>query len=470
VLFRWGVDTAFMRLYYDCTDTRARQQLASTLFLFLLVVNGSLLVAGVVAAPWLTEQLIGPSYGGTLVTLTLANTFVAGFFFLPYHVFRINGEPSRYIAFTFGRSAGTIVLRLLFVIGAGMGVFGLVLADVIVTILLAALLSRSIAPLIRPVFSRSVLREALQFGLPRIPHSLAQQVVGVADRYLLKAFGTLADVGMYSIGATFGLALKLFLSAFEAAWTPFFLGVMREKDGARILSTVSTYVIAVLALLVAGLSALATDVVALATAPAFHGAAIVTPWIAIGVMFQGLYLIGSIGLVITKKTTIYPISTGIAAAVSVVANVLLIPRFGLLGAAWANVAAYATLAGVTTVFSWRLYPVPYEWGRLARVAAAASAGYLVATRVVPGDQGTVPGLFARGMATVLVYVIVLAVSGFFHAGELKVLRDMRRRVSSPAKTPVVGVSSTEVEMAGEILASAPELDPADGGRVHDKKA
>jgi O-antigen/teichoic acid export membrane protein len=39
VTFRWGVDTAFMRLYYDCKDQFSRQQLASTVFFFLLVVN-----------------------------------------------------------------------------------------------------------------------------------------------------------------------------------------------------------------------------------------------------------------------------------------------------------------------------------------------------------------------------------------------------------------------------------------------
>ena len=36
ILFRWGVDTAFMRLYYDCADPPARQRLASTIFFFLL--------------------------------------------------------------------------------------------------------------------------------------------------------------------------------------------------------------------------------------------------------------------------------------------------------------------------------------------------------------------------------------------------------------------------------------------------
>ena len=101
---------------------------------------------------------------------------------------------------------------------------------------------------------------------------------------------------------------------------------MRKRTPRRIYRTVSTYVVAVLVLLVAGLCALAPDVVRLFTTPQFHPAAQVTPWIALGVMFQGLYLVGSIGLVITKRTTLYPISTGLAAVASLVANALLIPQ------------------------------------------------------------------------------------------------------------------------------------------------
>jgi hypothetical protein len=85
------------------------------------------------------------------------------------------------------------------------------------------------APLIRPLFSRDVLGDALGFALPRVPHSIAHQVIGFADRYFLNAYGTLRDVGLYSIGASFALALKFFLGAFEAAWTPFFLGLMRDR-------------------------------------------------------------------------------------------------------------------------------------------------------------------------------------------------------------------------------------------------
>jgi O-antigen/teichoic acid export membrane protein len=68
-------------------------------------------------------------------------------------------------------------------------------------------------PLIRPLFSRDVLREALRFGLPRVPHGLLQQAMFVVDRYAIRIFSALSEVGLYQMGASFGMALKLVLNA-----------------------------------------------------------------------------------------------------------------------------------------------------------------------------------------------------------------------------------------------------------------
>jgi O-antigen/teichoic acid export membrane protein len=471
IVFRWGVDTAFMRLYYDCADSAARQRLASTLFFFLLALNGSLLAVGLASADWLSELLFDTAQHGLLVGLVIANTFVVGFYFMPFQVMRIREQSAQFIALVFSRSAGTLILRLVLVVGAGLGVLGVVVADVLVTAVFTLVLSRWFAPLLRPVFSRDIIREALKFGLPRIPHSLANQVVSLADRYFLKAYRTLDEVGIYSVGASFGLALRLFLSAFEFAWTPFFLGVMREPDAKRIYSTVSTYVLALLVLLVAAVCAMAPDLVRLATTPRFHPGAIVTPWIALGVMFQGVYLVGSIGLVITKRTTRYPLATGLAAVTSLSFNVWLIPRYGMLGAAWANAIAYGTLAAVTVGFSWHLYPIPYEWGRLLRVSIAGVAAYAAATGILPQSTPALPGLFLRGLLTAVVYALVLWVSGFFHAGELRVLRDIRQRAVARRVDRAPEPDPNQAEMAGEIVAGGaePSVEPADVERTIDRR-
>jgi O-antigen/teichoic acid export membrane protein len=458
VAFRWGVDTAFMRLYFDCADQAARQRLASTIFFFLLLANGSLLAVALASAGWLSTHLFGAPDRALLIGLVLANTFIAGFFFIPLQVLRIGERSAQFIGLVFARSAGTLVMRLILVIAFGMGVLGVVLADVIVTLIVTPVVAIWLTPLLRPMFSREVLRDALGFGLPRIPHSIASQAISLADRYFLNANGTLRDVGLYSIGASFGLAPKLLLSAFESAWTPFFLGAMRERDAKRIYRVVSTYVLAVPAVAVAALSAMAPDLVRLTTTTDFHAAAAVTPWIALGVMFQGIYLVGSIGLVITKRTMLYPVATGTAAVVSLVGYALLIPRFGLLGAAWANALAYGTLAVVTVGISLRLYPISYEWSRLLRIAVAAVGGYLAAGWLTAASMPAWAGLVMRGGITVTVYVVGLFVTGFFHAGELRMLQEIRARVLPPRATRLPDPEPASIEMAGEILSPTTEPD------------
>jgi O-antigen/teichoic acid export membrane protein len=180
--------------------------------------------------------------------------------------------------------------------------------------------------------------------------------------------------------------------------------------------------------------------------PAYAAGGPVITWTAVGVLFQGIYLLTSIGLNITKRTQFYPVSTIAGAACNVGLNFFLIPRFGILGAAWANAAAYGLQAGVAYRLSQRFYPIRYEWGRLARVAAAAAAAYWLAA-VLPSMR-PFAGFLLRGTTVVVVMGVLLGVSGFFRPDELRVLQSLRRRPTAPI-TP----ASETIELAGEIVAT-----------------
>ena len=78
-------------------------------------------------------------------------------------------------------------------------------------------------------------------------------------------FATLENIGVYAWRCRFGLTQKLFLSAFESAWAPFYYATIREPDAPRVFRTVTTYGVAVLALLTAGLSAVGRDAAAAMT-------------------------------------------------------------------------------------------------------------------------------------------------------------------------------------------------------------
>jgi O-antigen/teichoic acid export membrane protein len=322
-----------------------------------------------------------------------------------------------------------------------------------VTLAFTAILAPWFAPLLRPVVSGAVLREALRFGLPRIPHGVAHQTIAVADRYVLAHFVPLREIGLYSIGASFGLALKLFLSAFEYAWAPFYFATMRDPDARRVFSLVTTYGLAVLVLLVAGLSAVATDVVRLMTRPEFYPAARVVPWIGLGVLFQGVYLLTSIGLNITKQTALYPVATAAAAGASVAANLVLVPRFGAVGAAWSNALAYAVLAGVAMRLSQRRYPIRYEWDRILRIGLSGAGAWLAAVILVPDRLPALAGLLAHGTVVLGTYPALLWVLGFYAPREVALLAQLAARARR-SRPPAAVEEATE--LAGEIVSATPD--------------
>jgi len=476
IVFRFGLDGAFMRLFYDATDVPARQRLASTIVFFLLAVNGIVLLALMAAAPWLAAVLLegGRDYAAPL-RLMLLNTFAISFTFIPFALLQIEERAVLFSAITLFRSAATVVLRLVFVINLGLGISGLYIADLIVTAASLAILARWFARLIRPVFSVAVLREALAFGVPRMPHAGAQQVMAVGDRFILTRFVSLDNVGVYGVSVSFGLAQKLFLSAFQSAWAPFIFATAKEPDAARVFRGVTTYAVAVLALLTAGLSAIGGDAVAAMT----HGRLLapddprwievrsIVAWTAVGVFLQGVYLLTSTGLNITKQTRYYPIATITAAAVNIGLNFVLIPAWGIVGAAWANVAGYAVQAWLGYHFSQRFYPVAYERGRIVRVCGAAFGAY-VAARLLPSIEIAVdprsslaplPDVLARGVTVVVVFVALLALTGVFRPGELARLRALRGR---PHAAPRPQRSPDSTEMAGEIVST--DIDLPDSNR------
>lgn len=465
IVFRFGLDGAFMRLFYERDDAEGRRQLASTIFFFLLALNGSIVIALLVAAPALSAALLGSADYTTALRLMLLNTFAIGFTFIPFHVLRMEERTVTFSLLTLMRAVLTTIVRLVLIVNLGLGVTGLYLADVIVTAGVLVALQRWFAPLIRATFSRAVLRDALRFGLPRVPHAAAQQIMAAGDKFVLKLFVGIESIGVYSVAVSFGLVEKLFLSAFESAWAPFYYATIREADAARTFRVITTYGVAVLALLTAGVSSVGVQAAQAMTHgfllapddPRWADVSTVITWTAIGVFLQGFYLLTSIGLNITKKTGYYPIATVSAAAVNILLNFLLIPRFGIVGAAWANGAGYAVQAVLGYSFSQRFYPIAYEWGRLLRVCGAAIAAAALAHSMpslsppvsARSILAPLPDLLVRGSVVVVAFAALLAVSGFFRKDELARLGALRRR--RPAAAVIASPGSTE--MAGEIVAA-----------------
>ncbi|MFO7300874.1 MAG: oligosaccharide flippase family protein [Acidobacteriota bacterium] len=424
VISRLGLDGAFMRYYHD----RGEQVpvLASTIAWFLAATGFVFFGLLWLLAPWLSGLLFDDPQYVVPLRLMLVNTYGMSLTFIPFHVMRLRNQAATYSAFAFARSVGTLILRIVLVIGMGLGVTGMYAADLIVTLVLVPLLLPWFRPYLRKAFSPDELRVVLRFGLPRVPHGLAQQALEGGNKLLLSAYIPQAQLGVYQNAFTLGTAVKFFMSAFETAWAPFYYDAARRPDGRHTLSRMTTYAAAVLVLLVAGTSAVARDVVLVMLTPDYLPAVNVLPIVALALAFQGLYLLTSIGLNLTSRTEFYPVATIAAATTGLSAGFLLMPTLGVTGAALALLTAYVVQASVAYIFARRFYPIDYEWGRIFRIVAAGVVA-AAAARWLP-EMPPLAGLLVRGTTVVVVFTGLIWISGFLRATERAFLHERIARV------------------------------------------
>jgi O-antigen/teichoic acid export membrane protein len=112
-----------------------------------------------------------------------------------------------------------------------------------------------------------------------------------------------------------------------------------------------------------------------------------------------------------------------ALVANIALNLALVPPLGIVGAGIALVASYLVVLVLMYGFTQRLFPVPYEWGRLARVAGVASGIVALGELLLP-TEGFL-GLFAR-TALWLAYPLALLATGFFTSGERRWLARLRQ--------------------------------------------
>ena len=127
------------------------------------------------------------------------NSAIAAFFFLPFNFLRIQNRPKQFATWTFARALGTVVARLVLVVGLRLGIIGIMLADLFVSTVLLLALSRVLKPLLAWQFSWKLVRNMLAYGLPRVPYAVLHQIMAMSDRFFLRLFLPLRDLSLIHI-------------------------------------------------------------------------------------------------------------------------------------------------------------------------------------------------------------------------------------------------------------------------------
>ena len=418
-ILRGGISTAFFRFWFDSPDQSHRRVVLRTSFWYTMTAATFGLAAGWIFADWISDALFGTTDRSWLVRAAFVALWAQMNFEQLTSVFRVEERSTAFVAASLVNVAITIGATVFFVVNLEWGATGLIVGNFTGTLCVYAALLFYRREQLGLQFDWRLYKAMEKFGLPLVPSGLFLWVVNFVDRLLLVKLASTREVGLYSIGIRLSSAITLLFVAFRTAWPAFAFSIEEDEEAKGTYAYVLTYLIVICSWIAAALALLAPWIVEWLAQPAFASASrVVGPLSFAAVAFAG-YMVISIGIGRARRTQFNWVITGIAGAVNVGLCFALIPSYGMMGAAVATVVSYVIMFLGMAWWSQQIFPVPYQWRRVATATAVAVA--LVAVGKLAGA-----GLYVSALLA-LAYPLALAPFAFYLPAERRRLRALVAR-------------------------------------------
>jgi O-antigen/teichoic acid export membrane protein len=414
IVLQMGISSAFFRFYFDAKEDAGRLTVVRTSFWFTMAMSTLGLVLGLVFASPVSHWL-ALGHDPQLVRAGAVGLWAQTNYNQLTSLFRVEQRSVQYAIASVANVLITVAAMVVFVAVFHWGAVGLVVGNFTGTLVVYAALVAYRSEQLGLEFDRALFRGMQHFGMPLVPSALALWAINFIDREFVGWYKGQGEVGVYSAAVKVAGVITFVMVAFRTAWPAFAYSIEDEGDAKRTYSYVLTYLLTFAAWISLALGALAPWIVSLLTSrPGYLRAEKGVALLAFaGAVYAG-YTVLAIGSGRARKTQFNWVVTGFGAAVNVALNFWLIPAYGMVGASISTAAAYVVLFIGMTLYTHRVYPVPYQWRRVL-TSVGVAVGLTVAARA--GQLALAPSALL-----VVAYPLVLALLGFYLPAERKRLR------------------------------------------------
>jgi len=416
-----GQNQSVIRFQVQADSPEKSAAIVFTLMLFVVSVGGlSSAVIFSMAVP-ISTWLGQPARFVIVVKLASLVLFFRMLTTMALSVLRANEKSAFFAVVNILKFMTLLVLNLILVGRYRMGLQGIFYGYLASEILLLLTVTPYMLGQCRLSLNFRKLKNAVLFGIPMVFASLAMTALLFCDRYLLKILVDFKEVGLYDFGNRIaGVLNVLFIRSFQMSLLPIAYKIYGQKGDRRYYSKIQTYFVYLLAWVGLALSVYGPEWIALlAQKPDYAAAVPVVTLIALAHVANGARQSVSLGLLLKNHTRILAISTLGSAVVNVLLNLLLIPRFQMIGAAWATVLSFFLLYLWTWFAAYRVFPIPYEHSKLLKILGVSACIYFISGAV--HFQSALLVIAVKAVLLML-FPLLLYLWGFYEPVELERIR------------------------------------------------
>ncbi len=268
---------------------------------------------------------------------------------------------------------------------------------------------------VKLTFNKALWKRMIIYTFPLLVVGLASMINEVADKILLeRLLGENSEdvVGIYAANYKLALLMTIFIQMFRYAAEPFFFKNAQEKNAKSTYATVMKYFIIFGLSIFLGIT-LMIDQVVLFIGSEYREGVKVVPIVLLANLFLGIYYNLSVWYKLTNKTYFGAIIAVIGAIITIILNVMLIPKFGYMASAWATFSAYGGMMLISWAWGRKFYKIDYPIFRILAYFALSLLLYFTFQQL--NIQSEILK-FGTGVAFMLTF---LSVSIFMERKELK---------------------------------------------------
>jgi len=378
VFSKFGIQRAVLRFYSEFKANKRNLDITyyyTTSFLSVGVISLIIALVFLLVVTFYPNAQLDTQYIKILYVLPLLIFFDAlnSIFFMflraeeNVKLYNMIGIIAKYLA---------VLVSLLFVLVFKLGLIGIFIGMALIDGLTALFLFIKflIQGKIKPKnISFSLFKELVAYGVPLIGFELSGILLTSGDRFIIQHFLGSAAVGIYS--ASYSMAkyfVEFFSAAFRMAVMPIFMSIWekkgREETQAFLSSVLKIYFMIGIPLIFA-VSFLGRDLIILFASEKFEEGCVIIPFIVTGYVISSANFIYGAGLYLSKKTTSLLIINVISTIINIILNFLLIPIWGLYGAAITTLFAFIIEVTLLLIISSRTVSVKIQTNSLIKYIA-----------------------------------------------------------------------------------------------------
>ncbi len=227
-------------------------------------------------------------------------------------------------------------------------------------------------------FDGKLWRQMLHYSFPLLLVGLAGMINEVFDKlvmkHLIEGEDALSSVGIYGANYKIAVLMTLFVMMFRTAAEPFFFSKMKQTDAKEIYAEVMRLFVGFGWLIFLFVMAY-LQIIKYFIGEAFHEGTVIVPIILIANFFLGILYNLSVWYKVTNRTWYGALIAFIGALITILLNIILIPKLGYIGAAWATFICYFTMMIISYYFGRKFYRIPYNLKSIAGYSILALCLY-----------------------------------------------------------------------------------------------